>query len=92
MPDPTEAARRTLQQEINADPTSRPALEAQHGDVWDTSELQETFTVVGFAAPFVVVVRKADGVQGSLQFQHRPRLYWGFHPLCIGAFTPTADI
>jgi hypothetical protein len=29
-------------------------------------------------APFVVVRRKADGVKGSLMFQHMPRFYYGF--------------
>ena len=80
MPDPTEAARRTLQQEINADPTSRPALEAKHGDVWDTTELQEQFEVTGFMAPFVGVRRRCDGVKGSVMFQASPRFYFKFQP------------
>jgi hypothetical protein len=46
--------------------------------VWTTEELREQFTVEGFQAPFVVVVRKADNVRGSLCFTHRPRLYFGF--------------
>lgn len=50
------------------------------GQTWDTQQLQEDFTVVGFAAPFVVVVRKADGVKGSLEFKHSPRIYFGFRP------------
>jgi hypothetical protein len=48
------------------------------GQTWDTTQLQEDFEVRGFAAPYVVVTRKADGVKGVLEFQHRPRLYWGF--------------
>jgi hypothetical protein len=31
-------------------------------------------------APLVVVRRKADGVKGSLEFQHMPRYYFGFQP------------
>jgi hypothetical protein len=46
------------------------------GPVWDTKALQEDFTVHGFAAPFVVATRKADGVKGSLMFNHDPRLYF----------------
>jgi hypothetical protein len=30
--------------------------------------------------PLVVVRRKADGVKGSLEFQHNPRLYFTFRP------------
>lgn len=50
------------------------------GETWTTEELQRDFTVEGFAAPFVVVRRKSDGVRGSLEFSHSPRLYWGFTP------------
>jgi len=41
-------------------------------------EIRELFIVVGFGAPFMVVIRKADNVKGSLMFQHSPRFYWGF--------------
>lgn len=46
--------------------------------VWDTESLQRDFTVESFAAPFVIVVRKDDGVKGSLLFNHAPRLYFGW--------------
>lgn len=78
MQDETEALRRQRLAEINAEPGSRAALEAQYGDVWDTSQLGGSFEVLGFAAPFVVVRRKSDGVLGSLEFQHSPRLYFNF--------------
>jgi hypothetical protein len=80
MSDPTEPIRRELLAEINAVPGSREALEAEHGKVWDTKQLGEDFEVIGFAAPLVVVRRKADGVKGSLFFQHNPRFYFGFQP------------
>jgi hypothetical protein len=76
MTDPTEPIRRQRLAEINAEPGSRAALEAAHGRVWDTQQLTEDFEVVGFMAPLVVVRRKADGVKGSLEFQHAPRLYF----------------
>jgi hypothetical protein len=47
-------------------------------NVFDADQLGEHFTVMGFAAPFVVVVRKSDGVKGSLEFTHHPRLYFNF--------------
>ena len=45
---------------------------------WNTKELQEDFTVVGFGAPFVVVVRKSDNKKGSLEFTHAPRKYFNW--------------
>lgn len=80
MTDPTETIRRELAQEINAEPGSREALEAQHGQVWDTDQLREEFEVIGFGAPLVVVRRKADSQKGSMMFQHHPRLYFSFEP------------
>jgi hypothetical protein len=64
--------------EINAEPGSREALEAEHGQVWDTNQLGNDFDVIGFAAPLVVVCRKSDGQKGSLFFQARPRFYFAF--------------
>jgi hypothetical protein len=48
------------------------------GQTWTTEQLQEDFAVEGFAAPFVVVRRKSDGVKGTLEFTHSPRVYFGF--------------
>lgn len=45
---------------------------------WDTTALQRDFNVLGFQAPYVVVVRKSDNVRGTLEFVHRPRIYWNF--------------
>jgi hypothetical protein len=80
MSDATEPYRRTRLREINLQPGNREALEAQHGQVWNTDELGREFEVIGFLAPFVVVRRKSDGKKGSIEFQHNPRLYFGFSP------------
>ena len=80
MHDPTESTRREMTAEINANPGSRESLEAKHGQVWDTTELQEQFEVTGFMAPFVGVRRRCDGVKGSLMFQASPRFYFKFQP------------
>jgi hypothetical protein len=80
MPDPTEPIRRQRLVEINAEPGSREALEAQYGQVWTTDELVVDFEVIGFMAPLVVVRRKADGVKGSVEFQNQPRFYFNFQP------------
>ena len=76
MPDATEPYRRQRLVEINTEPGSREALEAQHGQVWNSEELSRDFEVIGFMAPLVVVRRKSDGKKGSLEFQHQPRLYF----------------
>ena len=80
MSDPTESVRRQLVAQINAEPGSREALEAEHGQVWDTAQMVDEFQAIGFAAPLVVVSRRADGVKGSLMFQHNPRFYFKFEP------------
>lgn len=56
----------------------RQQLEAEYGQVWDTTELTRDFEVKGFGAPFVVVRRKTDGKLGSLRFIHMPRFYYDF--------------
>ena len=80
MSDETEAIRRQQLAEINAEPGSREALEAEHGQVWDTNQLRADFDVLGFMAPVVVVRRKSDDQKGSLMFQHHPRFYFSFEP------------
>ena len=80
MIDPTEAIRRERLAEINAVPGDREALEAEHGQVWDTTQLRQDFEVIGFLAPLVVVRRKADSAKGSLEFQSGPRYYFNFEP------------
>jgi hypothetical protein len=80
MCDETETIRREMVATINADPGSRLDLEAKHGQVWDTSELQNDYQVLGFMAPFVIVRRRVDGVRGSLMFQNDPRFYYSFSP------------
>jgi hypothetical protein len=80
MNDETETIRRLQLAEINAQPSSREALEAEYGQVWDTQQLRQDFNIEGFLAPYVVVRRKSDGQRGSLMFQHQPRLYFGFEP------------
>ena len=79
MTDETEQPRRERIAELSTEATdNRAELEARHGRVWTTQELSAEFTVTGFMAPFVVVRRKADRQQGSLEFQHHPRYYFSF--------------
>ncbi len=88
--DPTENIRRHLVHEsqqqtaavmeaVDNDPAAfRAALELQHGQVWTTDEARAEFEFIGFGAPFVSVVRKADRQKGSLCFTGTPRFYYGF--------------
>ena len=80
MADITENIRRERLAEINLEPGSREALEAQYGQVWDTQQLSEDFEVLGFMAPLVCVKKRSTGDKGSLEFQHNPRFYFGFQP------------
>ena len=52
--------------------------QADTGPRWTTQEMQRDFEVIGFAAPLVVVRRRSDGVKGSLEFTHMPRVYFGW--------------
>ncbi len=56
----------------------REELERRVGQVWNTTELQKDFKLLGFAAPHISVVRKHDNVKGTLEFQHLPRFYFDF--------------
>lgn len=90
LDDPTESVRQELRETINANVRAvaamvgeddvRKLIEARQGQVWNTDELGRDFEVLDFAAPLVVVRRKADAAVGSLFFSHEPRFYWGFRP------------
>jgi len=73
--DPTENIRREML--ANGQP-QRDLLEAT--ERWTTDELTRDFDVLGFLAPFVMVRRRADGIVGSLEFTHSPRVYFNFRP------------
>ena len=75
MKDPTEAKRRAMME------SGQPMKDlAQAGRRWTTDELRAEFDVGGFLAPFVVVRRKVDGVEGTMEFTHQPRWYFNFLP------------
>ena len=80
--DPTEDFRRDMVAKINTSPRTaeRAKLEADYGpgDVWDTAEMSATFEVLSFMAPYVIVIRRSDGVKGTLCFRHSPRHYFDF--------------
>jgi hypothetical protein len=77
-PEEVQMARRQRATELNKNPGSGLQLQARYGQVWSHEELARGFEVIGFAAPYVVVRRRSDGVLGSLEFQHHPRFYFNF--------------
>jgi hypothetical protein len=46
----------------------------------DSAALAAKYDVLSFAAPFVIVKRRSDGVVGTLEFTHSPRWYFGWKP------------
>jgi len=52
-----------------------------------TEQMQEKYEVIAFAAPLVIVKRKSDNVEGTLQFDHRPRFYYDFIPKSLPKIT-----
>jgi hypothetical protein len=57
---------------------SREALELEYGQVWDSFTLARDFDIEAFSGNQVVVIRKSDGMRGTVCFQDNPRFYWAF--------------
>jgi hypothetical protein len=65
--------------------SGQPEVDAIHTlirgeQTWTTAQMQEDFEPLSFAAPFIIVRRRADGVRGSLEFTHSPRVYFNWQP------------
>jgi len=73
-------ARSRLQQQLNARGADRATLEKEHGQVWDSMQMQGEFQPEAFLAPYMIATRRQDGKKGVLVFQHAPRFYWGWTP------------
>ena len=59
----------------------KEALQNQYDgvqDIYTTNEATAKYEFIGFMAPFALVKDKATGVKGTLEFTHRPRLYFNF--------------
>ena len=86
MQDPTEDIRRVMIHCLHAgiesseEEQERQRLENTHGkgNVYNTEELRTQFEVIGFMAPFCIVLNRKTGEKGTFMFQHSPRLYFGF--------------
>lgn len=78
----TTALRMALAEFVNDLPHEKRAeVESKFGRIWSTEELTAEFTVIGFLAPFVSVIRNSDGAEGTLMFTHQPRWYFNFEIL-----------
>ena len=75
MSDPTEAIRRELVQEM---PAVLASVLAEGAPTWTGQEMSRDFEAIDFAAPFIIVRRRSDGVKGSLEFTHYPRVYFNW--------------
>jgi hypothetical protein len=61
---------------------ARALLETTYGtSVWTSAELMDVFEVSHFEPPYVHVIRKEDGVRGTVVFVDEPRFYFSFQPL-----------
>ena len=47
-------------------------------DIYTTKEATDKYEFIGFMSPFALVKDRATGVKGTLEFTHRPRLYFNF--------------
>ena len=47
-------------------------------DKMTTDEMRDQYKVMGFSLNMCVVERKSDGVKGTLDFDHSPRVYYNF--------------
>jgi len=85
MNDPTEGVRReaiAMQQAavkaVNNDEEVVRRIREKYSDACNTHEFQKQYEAIGFMAPLVVVIRRSDGVKGSMEFLHDPRIYYRF--------------
>lgn len=80
MPDLTEACCDRCGQEKAILNPSKGANPLPAHRCWTTAEMAEEFVVHSFLAPYCMVTRKSDGVEGTLTFTHMPRWYFNFVP------------
>lgn len=91
MNDPTEKIRREMVAEQlilkaarvlagKTDEDTIADLRKAHPDACNTDELKQQYNVTGFLAPFISCTRRSDGVKGTMNFIHSPRIYFDFKP------------
>lgn len=59
---------------------ARQDLTEKYGAVWNDKELLSEFAASIFDGPLLRVIRKADGMRGTVAYIDKPRLYFAFAP------------
>lgn len=59
---------------------AKSALLRTNSNVWTNEELVDAFELSHFDPPYVYVIRKTDGIRGTVAFIDQPRLYFAFQP------------
>ena len=69
-----------IEEQLKAEVESKlkAEVESKYGEALTTSEATDKYSFKSFLAPIVFVTRKSDGVDGTLEFTHRPRFYFKF--------------
>lgn len=57
----------------------RAQLEPLEPEIWSSTEFAQLFETIHIDNPYVDVVRKQDGVRGTVMFVDRPRIYFSFN-------------
>lgn len=65
-------------QRVSAETATRKVLETKYGKVWNTEELSEEYEQTGSLGLVILVRRRSDGRNGSMEFHHSPRFYFHF--------------
>jgi hypothetical protein len=58
----------------------RQDLQTKYGAVWNAEELLSEFAVSIFDELVLRVIRKSDGIRGTVAYVDAPRLYFAFEP------------
>ncbi len=67
-----------MRQAMDQTQRTREELEAIDTPVYDTTQVEERYEVLGFRAPFAIVRERATGLNGSMLFQNHPRYFFSF--------------
>lgn len=74
----TAEERAKLEAEVNATPCTLEELQRKYGQVWTVEQVEAQFEIEAFCPPLACATRRADGVRGTLVYQHCPRYYWSW--------------
>lgn len=67
--------------QIGSDELREELAAAYNNEVWTNEELLAAYEISHFDPPYVHVIRKHDGVRGTVAYTEQPRIYFSFVPL-----------